>query len=55
MGIELAVGKYIHWGVVIISLTNLLIIVAMIVLFVIALLIPFPGAHGHRNSDEGDR
>lgn len=38
----LAAGRYVHWGVIQISLTNLLIIVAMVVLFVIALLAPFP-------------
>jgi hypothetical protein len=37
-----AAGKYITWGVVSISLTNLLIIVLMVVVFVLALLLPFP-------------
>lgn len=32
-----------HWGVVQISLTNLLIIVGMVMLFVVALLAPLPG------------
>jgi large-conductance mechanosensitive channel len=36
-------GKYLHWGVVQISLTNFLIIAGMVVLFVVALLAPFPG------------
>ena len=44
---ELA-GHYLHWWVVSISLTNLLIIVAMVVVFVLALLLPFP----HRGSDD---
>jgi hypothetical protein len=35
-------GTYIDWGVVHISLANLLIIVLMVVVFVAALLIPFP-------------
>ena len=35
---------YIHWGVIQISLTNLLVIAAMIVLFVLALVLPFPGS-----------
>ena len=39
----LAAGRYVHWGVIQISLTNLLIIVGMVVLFVAALLVPFPG------------
>ena len=37
-----AAGKYVSWGVVSISLTNLLVIVAMVVVFVLALVIPFP-------------
>ena len=37
-------GTYVHMGVFNVSLTNLLIIVAMIVVFVLALLVPFPGS-----------
>jgi hypothetical protein len=37
--------KYVHWGVIQISLANLLIIIAMVVVFVLALLLPFPGSH----------
>jgi hypothetical protein len=37
-------GKYLDWGVVSISVANLLIIVVMVVVFVLALLLPFP--HG---------
>lgn len=40
-----AAGRYIDWGVVQISLTNLLIILAMIALFIAAVLVPFPGSH----------
>ena len=36
-------GSYLHWGVISISTTNLLIIVGMVVLFVLALILPFPG------------
>ena len=41
-------GRYIHWGVVQISLSNIIIIGAMIVLFLIAIVLPFPrhGAKG---------
>ena len=35
-------AHYLHWGVIQISLTNFLIIVAMVVLFVLALVLPFP-------------
>jgi hypothetical protein len=34
---------YLDWGVVQISLTNFLIIVAMVVVFILALVLPFPG------------
>jgi high-affinity Fe2+/Pb2+ permease len=54
MGIVLSAGKYIHWGVVSISLTNFLIIVGMIVLFALALVLPFPGAHDREQSDEDE-
>ena len=37
-----AAGKYLSWGVLSISLTNFLVIVAMVVVFVLALVIPFP-------------
>jgi hypothetical protein len=49
-----AAGKYIDWGVVSISLTNLLVIVGMIVVFALALLVPFPREHGRRHPDEDD-
>lgn len=35
-------GTYVHWGVISISMTNLLIILGMVVLFVLALVVPFP-------------
>jgi hypothetical protein len=41
-------GHYLDWGVISISVTNALIIGAMVVVFVLALVVPFP--HGH---DEG--
>ncbi len=47
-----AAGRYLHWGVVQISLTNFLIIVGMVVVFVLALVIPFPGAHPD-NTEQG--
>jgi hypothetical protein len=42
MDIVLTAGKYVTWGVVSISVTNLLIIVLMVVVFVVALVLPFP-------------
>jgi hypothetical protein len=35
-------GHYLHWGVIQISAANLIVIVLMIVIFVAALLLPFP-------------
>jgi len=35
-------GKYISWGVIQISLANLIIIAVMIVLFAAAIILPFP-------------
>ena len=46
--VALAAGKYVDWGVISVSVTNLLIIVGMVVVFVLALLIPFP----HAREDE---
>ena len=48
-----AAGKYVSWGVVSISLTNLVVILAMVVIFVLALVIPFPSDH-ESPSDGGD-
>ena len=38
-----AAPRYLEWGVVQISLANLLVILAMVVVFVLALVLPFPG------------
>jgi hypothetical protein len=46
-------GTYLHWGVVSISVTNLAIIGAMLVIFVLALVLPFP--HGAERSPEEGR
>jgi hypothetical protein len=35
-------GSYLHWGVIQISRTNAIIIVTMLVLFVLAIALPFP-------------
>jgi hypothetical protein len=37
-----AVGTYLHWGVVQISVANLTVIVLMLVVFALALILPFP-------------
>jgi len=36
-------SSYLHWGVIQISLANLLVILLMIVVFILAIVIPFPG------------
>ena len=41
-------GYYIHWGFVQISLANLIVIALMIVVFVLAVVLPFPGGRRHR-------
>jgi hypothetical protein len=45
---------YLHWGVVQISLTNFLIIVAMVVIFVLALVLPFPGGRDEVPMEDDD-
>lgn len=45
---------YFHWGVVQVSLANLLVVAIMIAVFALALLLPFP--HGSADEDQaGDR
>jgi hypothetical protein len=41
-------GTYLNWGVVHISVANLVVIAVMMVLFVAALLLPFPGTKPRR-------
>jgi hypothetical protein len=41
-GLLSGTAHYLHWGPIQISLTNFLIIVAMLVLFALALVVPFP-------------
>jgi hypothetical protein len=36
-------GYYLHWGVIQISLANVIVIGLMLVVFVLALVVPFPG------------
>jgi hypothetical protein len=41
-------GKYISWGVIQISLANLIVIAVMIVMFVLAIALPFPRHQARR-------
>jgi hypothetical protein len=43
-----AQGIYLGWGPFTVQLGNLLVIVAMVVLFVVALFLPFPGGRGRK-------
>jgi hypothetical protein len=47
-------GRYVHWGVIQISVANLAIIAVMIVLFVLALVVPFPSAHDSGSDGKGE-
>ena len=47
-------GKYLHWGVIQISATNLTIIAVMVVLFILALVVPFPSGHGEESDGAGE-
>jgi hypothetical protein len=42
-------ATYLHWGFILISIPNLLVIGVMIVLFALALVAPFP--HGEEGDD----
>jgi large-conductance mechanosensitive channel len=46
-----APAPYIHWGFILISLPNFLLICVMVLLFVLALVAPFPS---HRRKKSGD-
>jgi hypothetical protein len=41
-------GHYLHWGVIQISVANVIVILVMLALFVAALLLPFPKGRGRK-------
>ncbi|SEL50621.1 hypothetical protein [Streptacidiphilus jiangxiensis] len=41
-------GHYLHWGVIQISVANLVVIGLMLIAFVAAILLPFPRKRGRR-------
>lgn len=45
-------GHYVHWGVISISVANLLVVVLMILLFVLALVVPFPAPREDRSPED---
>ena len=40
-------GHYVHWGVIQLSVANLVVIALMVAIFVAALLLPFPKGRDH--------
>lgn len=51
-GVLSGTAHYLHWGPIQISLTNFLIVVGMVVLFALALVVPFPGPHVEQDTEE---
>jgi hypothetical protein len=49
-----APGRYISWGVLQISVTNATIIGVMILVFILALVVPFP-THDDESDEQGHR
>ncbi|CAN5683134.1 hypothetical protein BH10ACT8_BH10ACT8_17570 [soil metagenome] len=47
-------AHFLHWGVVQISLANLIVILVMVAVFVLALVLPFPGNHDAEVTPSGD-
>jgi hypothetical protein len=45
---------FLHWGVVQISLANFIIIVLMLVIFTLALVLPFPGGKAGESEEDCD-
>jgi len=41
-------GHYLHWGVIQISVANLVVIAVMVIIFIAALLLPFPKGRDRR-------
>lgn len=44
-------APYFHWGFILISLSNLLVLAGMILLFAVALVVPFPHGGGRHGRD----
>ena len=41
-------GHYLHWGVIQISVANLVVIAVMVLIFVLAVVLPFPKGRGRK-------
>jgi hypothetical protein len=48
-----APAPYFHWGFILISLPNLVLIGVMVLIFIVALIAPFPG-HGRSGEHRDD-
>jgi hypothetical protein len=48
-----APAPYIHWGFILISLPNLVVILVMLLVFALAILLPFPH-HGPQSRVDND-
>ena len=49
------VGHYLHWHFINISVANLVVICLMLLVFVLAILLPFPGQRSKEGGDEPGR
>jgi ABC-type polysaccharide/polyol phosphate export permease len=49
-----APAPYLHWGFILISLPNLILIAVMVAVFVAALVVPFPHHGSHHGPDDHD-
>ena len=47
-------AHFLHWGVLQISLANLIVIVLMLVVFTLALVLPFPHSNDTDDADDVD-
>jgi ABC-type polysaccharide/polyol phosphate export permease len=47
-------APYLHWGFILISLPNLVLILVMLALFVAALVAPFPHRGARHRADDDD-
>jgi hypothetical protein len=45
---------FLHWGVVQLSVANFVVIVAMLLVFLLAILVPFPHARAGDDAEVGD-
>ncbi len=45
-------AKFFNWGFISISIPNLIMIALIVVLFILALVIPFPSSNNHTNGKE---